>query len=442
MTTAADATIVGETAGYMLTTGSDNTFIGEDAGYYTSTASDNTFIGSAAGRMNVLGYRNTAVGNEALYDLGGSFAFAAHHNTAVGDSCLTDNGDGIANTAVGAGAAASNEHASFGTFIGVYAGYDNNRTNSTTNANRNTYVGYKTGYSNREGEDNVGMGALSDYNTTVRSRTTFIGAQIDVDENDVVCVGYSTRANKQFGMALGTNSDVLGNSAIGIGYLSTIGNGGDYSIAIGREASVAAAITNSIAIGYLSTVSAANEVYLGNANITSIGGAVNWTATSDARFKNNVEEDVPGLDFVNRLRPVTYQMDPYAIAKQAGYELPEAYKEAAEAKALTRYTGFLAQEVEATAKEIGYDFSGVDAPQNDKDAYGLRYAEFVPSLVKAVQEQQQIIEEQQKQIEAYRQDLSQLSAQMQLIRAQVTEIQSVSLPLVSSVTQAGSKDSK
>ena len=50
------------------------------------------------------------------------------------------------------------------------------------------------------------------------------------------------------------------------------------------------------------------------------------------------------------------------------------------------YSGFLAQEVEATAKHLGYDFSGVDKPKNDKDFYGLRYAEFVVPLVKAVQE--------------------------------------------------------
>ena len=49
-------------------------------------------------------------------------------------------------------------------------------------------------------------------------------------------------------------------------------------------------------------------------------------------------------------------------------------------------TGFIAQEVEAAAKNIGYDFSGVDAPKNEKDMYGLRYAEIVVPLVKAVQE--------------------------------------------------------
>ena len=62
-------------------------------------------------------------------------------------------------------------------------------------------------------------------------------------------------------------------------------------------------------------------------------------------------------------------------------------------------TGFIAQAVEAAAKSIGYDFSGVDAPKNENDYYGLRYAEFVVPLVIAVQEQQKIIETQQKEID-------------------------------------------
>ncbi len=35
---------------------------------------------------------------------------------------------------------------------------------------------------------------------------------------------------------------------------------------------------------------------------------------------------------------------------------------------------------------MNYDFSGVDAPKNQNDLYGLRYDEFVVPLVKAVQE--------------------------------------------------------
>jgi hypothetical protein len=63
------------------------------------------------------------------------------------------------------------------------------------------------------------------------------------------------------------------------------------------------------------------------------------------------------------------------------------------------YTGFIAQEVEAAAQSIGFDFSGVDAPKNENDYYGLRYAEFVVPLVKAVQEQQLQIDEQQQTID-------------------------------------------
>jgi predicted RNase H-like nuclease (RuvC/YqgF family) len=67
-------------------------------------------------------------------------------------------------------------------------------------------------------------------------------------------------------------------------------------------------------------------------------------------------------------------------------------------KELVIQTGFLAQEVEDAARSIGYDFSGVDRPDNITDLYGLRYAEFVVPLVKGMQEQQEIIEAQQKQI--------------------------------------------
>ncbi|MEP6464728.1 MAG: FlgD immunoglobulin-like domain containing protein [Parafilimonas sp.] len=49
-------------------------------------------------------------------------------------------------------------------------------------------------------------------------------------------------------------------------------------------------------------------------------------------------------------------------------------------------TGFLAQDVEAAAESIHYDFSGVVKPQNDHDLYSLRYSDFVVPLVKAVQE--------------------------------------------------------
>jgi len=71
--------------------------------------------------------------------------------------------------------------------------------------------------------------------------------------------------------------------------------------------------------------------------------------------------------------------------------------QARDKKSAIIYTGLIAQEVEEAAKSIGYDFSGVDAPDNEKDHYGLRYSTFVVPLIKAVQEQQTIIEELKKQ---------------------------------------------
>ena len=136
---------------------------------------------------------------------------------------------------------------------------------------------------------------------------------------------------------------------------------------------------------------------MGNWNVSSIGGFADWTNISDGRVKRNIKEDVPGLSFINKLKPVTYNLDLTAadkiIQRPAAKTDHEKFTVSSNADAAARkrkeqivYTGFVAQDVEKAAKELDYDFSGVDAAKNDKDLYGLRYAEFVVPLVKAVQE--------------------------------------------------------
>ncbi len=116
-------------------------------------------------------------------------------------------------------------------------------------------------------------------------------------------------------------------------------------------------------------------------------------------LKKNIEEKVIGLDFIMALRPVTYNLDMDAIA--SFNETPDSLRlEESERKAEEiLQTGFIAQEVELAAKKLGYDFSGVDAPKNDKDNYGLRYSEFVVPLVKAMQEQQVMIDDLKSRLE-------------------------------------------
>ena len=165
-------------------------------------------------------------------------------------------------------------------------------------------------------------------------------------------------------------------------------------------------IYSSTAIGNYVIVYASKQVRIGNNFVTSIGGPVNWANLSDGRVKKNIQENVPGLDFINALRPVTYHYDIRGLNAYSGVKeitgrdnLKQQYDDAINKKEQILYTGFVAQEVEATASKFGYDFSGVYKPKNDKDAYGLSYADFVVPLVKAIQEQQVMIKKLQEEIE-------------------------------------------
>jgi hypothetical protein len=161
-----------------------------------------------------------------------------------------------------------------------------------------------------------------------------------------------------------------------------------------------AAYNNSTGIGFGSAITASNQIRLGdNTAGMSIGGFAAWTNLSDGRFKKDIKENVPGLEFITRLKPVTYHFD---IEKMDDFlNKPDSLRSKSDEDVL--FTGFVAQEVEAAAKEIGFDFNGVDKPKNENDFYGLRYAEFTVPLVKAVQEQQ-------KQIEALNTKIKELEA--------------------------------
>ena len=73
-------------------------------------------------------------------------------------------------------------------------------------------------------------------------------------------------------------------------------------------------------------------------------------------------------------------------------------------------TGFIAQEVENAANEIGYKFDGVHHPVNEKDNYTVGYATFVVPLVKGMQEQQVMIDELKKQVADLQEQLNKIQA--------------------------------
>jgi hypothetical protein len=195
----------------------------------------------------------------------------------------------------------------------------------------------------------------------------------------------------------------LGEYALGS---NTIGN---YNTALGYKADISGDYVNGSALGYSAVITANDQVRIGNSAVISIGGYTNWSNISDGRIKKNIKTNVPGLAFINKLQPITYNLNLDAaekIVQRPAIKTPDGKTIETSQEDLTArkqkeeivYTGFIAQDVERAAKELNYEFSGVDAAKNDKDLYGIRYAEFVVPLVKAVQELSQQNDELKKEI--------------------------------------------
>ena len=313
---------------------------------------------------------------------------SSNNNVFIGYQSGYSNTTGDKNTANGYMALYSNTTAAGNTANGYMALYSN------TTGHSNTANGNNALYDNTTGNYNVANGYL-----TLRSNTT--GSCNTASGYDALRFNTTGNYNTANGLqALRSNTTGNNNTAIGFNAFSS---GTDYS--------------NSTAIGYNANITESNQIRLGNASVTSIGGQVAWSTVSDMRFKKDVKENVPGLDFIMKLKPVTYYLDMDAIAKFTNTPDSLRLKDAEALKGKMLQTGFIAQDVEKAASECGFEFSGVDAPKNENDYYGLRYAEFVVPLVKAVQEQQTTIDKQQiindkqqKEIESLKSELQKLNS--------------------------------
>ena len=364
---------------YRNTTGTSNTAIGHATLNRNTTGSYNTANGFLALNFNTTGSWNTAIGNEALYKNTTGYSNVAigvkalHENTtqsnlvAIGDSALFNNGkgatdsyQGISNTAVGSKALFSNTTGNQNTAIGYLA------LEANTTGFHNTANGWRALENNTTGYSNMASGANSlSYNTT----------------------GYLNTACGAGALKYNISGSV--NTGVGV----SAGPAETYSD-----------LSNTGAFGYYAQPTASNTIRIGNTSITQIGGYVGWSNLSDGRFKTNIKSNVPGLDFIMKLKPVTFSWDMKKLNAFTGindsvYTKCPEMKKASDEKETKRFTGFIAQDVEQAAKECNYDFSAIVKPANDKTPYNLSYAEFVVPLVKAVQEQQKIIEKLQAKIE-------------------------------------------
>jgi len=420
--TSSQNTFWGYQAGNSNTTGMVNTFIGYQAGYNNTTRGGSIFIGDLAGF-------STQTGQSSLIFIGNN---SGYNNTTGFDNLFIGNGAGYNNTTasvnqfIGHGAGNANTTGAYNVFEGNQAGYSN------TTGNNNTFLGYTSGHSNTNGNDNTFVGQFSGYSNISGSYNVALGknALNYNTSNFNTAIGWNALSNNTTGSnniaigdkALYANQTGLTNTAIGS--MSLQNNTGDNNTSLGRSAlstntsgSGNTAIGyladvstgnlfNATAVGYLATVDASYKVRIGNATVSSIGGQVSWTSFSDGRIKSDVKDNVVGLKFITALKPVTYHFDLTKEMKLQGESANTLNQKDKEIEKIA-FSGFIAQDVETAAQKVNYDFSGVD--KNGK-VLGLRYSDFVVPLVKAVQEQQVIIEQLQKEVELLQEQVKKLQS--------------------------------
>ena len=381
-------------SGRIDTYGYGNTYFGFRAGNFdVATGINNVAMGFAAMQLNTVGQDNVAIGSFAL-----SYNQTGEANTAVGANALLLNSSGYENTALGIDVLTANIGGGGNTATGAYSLHmnsagDNNVANgwkalhNNTTGSLNTATGWGSLLFSTTGYDNTAAGARALHNNQTGYRNTALGVN-----------------------ALMTNT--TGNLNLGLGYQAEVSTNN---------------LSNATAIGANSVVNASNKVRIGSPTVTVVEGSVAYTFISDGRFKNNVrEEDVRGLDFITRLRPVVYNLDTRKLQGFLTQNMPDSIraeymKQDFETSTAIRQSGFIAQEVEAAAKASGYDFNGVHVPQDENDNYSLAYSQFVVPLVKGMQEQQTMIETQATMLAQQQARIENLEKQISALTAATSE---------------------
>jgi hypothetical protein len=187
-----------------------------------------------------------------------------------------------------------------------------------------------------------------------------------------LCLGGPNSYNANLNIAIGTNSSkqvLNGTRNITVGFCS--GQSSDFS--------------NTIVVGANAAVSADSHTVWGGVNNSVCNCIwVNWSTFSDANDKTDVESltDNEGIDFITRLRPVSYNLDLRGkYVHNCGYEY--GIKDGSQANEKKSY-GLIAQEVRGVMDDLDLEFAGVGYDEV-KDIYNMTMEEFIAPITKAIQ---------------------------------------------------------
>lgn len=401
--TASFNTGFGTLALYTNNIGIRNTGFGCSALYFTN-ANDNSALGYEALNQNFSGSWNVAIGSNAMRQ-----NFSGSMNVASGDSSLMFNITGNSNVAIGKNALYSNQTGNYNTVIGMDAG----RANIT--GSYLTMLGYAsnaitTNLTNAAAigaNAKVGMSNAISIGDSTLGTTVGIGTAYPNKAGLVVNTTVGGNVHAMFGsnttgMALESNWPGLGfNSYFTGGVRRYIGNGyagninidqtnGTFYFFINGTGTAASAVSINKGFAFINGAGTGGALVPVFDNVYTLGSTVNrWVSvhavngtiqTSDAREKKNIAPLGYGLKQIMQLKPVSYQWK----NKSAGEQV---------------MLGLLAQDVKKILPEVIVENGGI---------YGMRSTDIIPVLVKAVQEQQQVIDRQQKLLEEMMKRLEQL----------------------------------
>ncbi|HAQ37025.1 MAG TPA: tail fiber domain-containing protein [Saprospiraceae bacterium] len=342
------------------------------AGTVSGTQWDKTNIGSGSA---ALGIQTIASGNSS---------FAAGTTTTA---------SGGASTALGSGTTASGDRS---TAIGW---------NTIASGENSVAMGGKT---NAEGDYSVSMGfettATGSYAAAFGNESTASGDNAVAMGRESIASGNYTVAMGRFTHAQSAFETVFGRYNADYAPLSTTEwEAADQLFAVGMgnsnsDRKNAMTILKNGRIGLQSVINPSFALELPNStsNETGKARANEWATYSDKRIKSDVNPLAYGLKEVLRLNPVSYF---HHQSKTDGKNLiisDEGSKD----------IGLIAQEVYQLIPEA------VNKPEDENtDLWTMSYEKLVPALIKAIQEQQEIIQQQSDLIKKHEEILNDMQQQ-------------------------------
>ena len=169
--------------------------------------------------------------------------------------------------------------------------------------------------------------------------------------------------------------NTIGYNNTSIGVNSLIANTtGVNNTGVGKNAGNSITVgTNLTMVGYdadASAVDATNEITLGNANVATLRcNTQSISALSDVRDKTNVQGLNIGLNFIDKLNPVTFDWNRHDGTMHG-----------------EKGVGFIAQELDSTQKEFKIEDNLNIVLKSNPEKLEAAQGKLIPVLVKAIQE--------------------------------------------------------